>query len=309
MTASARCLCGLAATLGIAGQLPGARPESLPVYIHPGNSGELLTLFPADGPQVTIPLPSGLPGSLTLNAFGPDGKSVYVQKADGSFEGIIKIEFKPPRQSLVPGSAGLGTIWHLTVSQPGGRIFLSGIDRNRSRCGTFEIDPDAGTFRTLLGGAYPDCGGGGGAISPDGKRVLGHVGKELSVRDLETGSNEVVHGIPGGPSKNDGTWPYKATWSPDGRWISTIVRDRVILIDVTNTSRRRNLGHGSVPVMWSRDSKYILLSKSELRCALTLYFESLETLDVQTGRRKVVKSSHCEVGGGWFGWVDAGAVQ
>jgi hypothetical protein len=256
-----------------------------------------------------LPLPSGLPASLTLNAFGPDGKAVYVQRADFSFEGIIKIEFKPARQSLVPGSAGLGTIWHLTISRPGGQIFLSGIDKNLRRCGTFEIDPDAGTFRTLLVGAYPDCGGGGGAISPDGKRVLSHVGEELSVRNLETDSNEVVHGIPGGPSQSDGTWPYKATWSPDGRWISTILRDRIILIDATDTSRRRNLGHGSVPVVWSQDSKSLLLSTSQLRCAPSLYFESLESLDVQTGKRSVIKSSRCEVGPGWFGWIDSDAVR
>jgi hypothetical protein len=317
MTASTRFFGGLvstlAATLTIGSwkqlKVRADSPSLCAAYIHPGNNGALLTLFPADGPQVTIPLPSGLPGSLTLNAFGPDGKSVYLQKADGSFEGIIKIEFKPPRQGVVPGSAGLGSIWHLTVSQPGGQIFLSGIDKSLSGCGTFEIDPDAGTFRTLLAGAYPDCGGGGGAISPDGKRVLSHVGQELSVRDLETSSNEVIHGISGGPSKYDGTWPYKANWSPDGRWISTILRDRVVLIDATNTSRRRNLGHGRVPVMWSQDSKYLLLSASQLRCAPYLSFESLESLDVQTGKRSVIKSSRCEVGPGWFGWIDPGVVR
>ena len=284
-------------------------PRWCAAYIHPGTNGALLTLFPADGPQVTLPLPSGLPAGLALNAFGPDGKAVYVQKADLSFQGIIKIEFKPARQSVVPGSPGLGTIWHLTIAQPGGQIFLSGIDKNLSRCGTFEIDPDADGFRTLLVGAYPNCGGGGGAISADGKRVLSHVGKELSIRNLDTDSNEVVHGIPGEPSQSDGTWPYRATWSPDGRWISTIVHDRIILIDATDTSRRRNLGHGSVPVVWSQDSNSLLLSTSQPRCAPSLYFESLESLDVQTGKRSLIKSSRCEVGPGWFGWIDQAAVR
>jgi hypothetical protein len=195
------------------------------------------------------------------------------------------------------------------VTQPAGRIFVSGINKGQGGCGTFEIDPDAGTLQTLLAGAFPDCGGGGGAISPDGKRVLSHAGQELSVRDLETGSIEVIKGIPGGPNQYDVTWPFKATWSLDGRWISTIVRDRVILIDATNTSRRRNLGPGSVPVVWSQDSKYLLLSTSQLRCAPSLYFESLESVEVQTGKRSVIKSSRCEVGPGWFGWIDSGAVR
>ena len=317
MTASTRFFGGLVSAMGailaIGTWTPlkviGESPSLCAAYIHPGIHGALLTLFPRDGSQMMIPLPSGLPGSLTLNAFGPDGKTIYVQKADGSSQGIIRIEFKPPRQSVVPGSAGLGTIWHLTVSRPGGQIFLSGIDKDVSRCGTFEIDPDAGTLRTLLVGAYPDCGGGGGAVSPDGKRVLSHAGQELSVRDLETGSNEVVHGVPGGPSQYDGTWPYKATWSPDGRWISAIVHDGVILIDAANTSRRRNLGHGTVPMVWSQDSRYLLLSTSQLRCASSLYFESLESLDVQTGKRSVIKSSRCEIGPGWFGWIDPGAIR
>lgn len=319
MIAAARHLCRLSAaavaTFGIGSWVLASAEAESPyfssAYIHPGDNGPLLTLFPADGPQVMIPLPGGLPRSLTLNAFGPDGKTIYVQKADYfSSEGIIKIDFKPPRQSVVPGSAGLGTIWHLTVSRPGGQIFLSGFDKNRGECGTFEIDPDAGTFRTLLAGRYPDCGGGGGAISPDGKRVLSHVARqELGVRDLETGSVEVVHGILGGLSQYDLNWQYLATWSPDGEWISTIVRDRLILIDATNTSRRRNLGHASAPMVWSQDSRYLLLSKSQLRCASSLYFESLETLDVQTGKRNVIKSSRCEVGPGWFGWMDPSAVR
>ncbi len=317
MTASTRILGGLASTIVATlvvciwtqPNVAADSPSLCAAYIRPGNNGPLLTLFPADGPQVMIPLPGGLPGSLTLNAFGPDGKTVYVQKADLSFEGITKIEFKPARQSLVPGSAGLGTIWHLTVSRSGGQIFLSGIDKDRSGCGTFRIDLDTGTFRTILVGAYPDCGGGGGAISPDGKHILSHEGQELSVRDLETGSSEVIHGVPGGPSQYDVTWPYRATWSPDGQWISTVLGDRVILIDASNTSTRRNLGRASVPVMWSQNSKYLLLPAPQLRCAPSLYFEGLQSLDVQTGKRSVIKSSRCEVGPGWFGWVDLKAVR
>src|ERR1017187_6986845 len=49
-------------------------------YIHPGDDGRPeLTLFPMVGKEITVPLPPGLSSSLTVNAFGPDGKSIYVQ--------------------------------------------------------------------------------------------------------------------------------------------------------------------------------------------------------------------------------------
>jgi DNA-binding beta-propeller fold protein YncE len=268
------------------------------------------------GAMETVTLPAALPWSLTVNAFSPDGKAMYVQKADGSSDGIIKVEFKPARQSVLRGTIGLRTIWHLTVAQPSGRIFVSGLNKNpQGGCGTFEIDPDAGTFRILRAGKYPDCGGGGGAISPDGKRLLSYEGEDSTVVELETGAVHVIRGIirgiRGGPDQADVIWYRRATWSPDGRWISvTPVDKELVLIDATDTSRRRTLGSsGGAPVVWSPDSKYLLLSKSESQCAPYLYFESLEVIDVETGKRTVIKSSHCEVGPGWAGWIDLEAIR
>lgn len=294
-------------------QLQPVRAGSPPfsaAYIHPGDNGPLLTLLPMAGATETFPLPAGLPRSLTVNAFSPDGRALYVQK--GSSGGIIKVEFKPVRQSLVRGSIGLGTIWHLTVAQPSGRIFVSGVTKSPSEgCGTFEIDPDAGTLRTLRLGTYPDCGGGGGAISPDGKRLLSYEGKELSLIELETGAIHVIKGMRGGPDQADVIWFSRADWSPDGRWISvTPFNKGLVLIDATDTSRRKTFGSsGGAPAVWSPDSKSLLQSKSELRCVPYLYFESLEVIDVETGKRTVIKSSHCEVGVGFFGWINPETVR
>jgi hypothetical protein len=296
-------------------ELPNVRAASKytfsAAYVHPENRRPVLSLFPIEGPALTVPLPAGLPESLTLNAFGPDGKAIYVQKADRSSDGIIKVEFKPARQSVVPGTVGLGTIWNLTVSQPSGRIYVSGLSKTRGQCGTFEIDPDAGAFRILLVGAYPDCGGGGGAISPDGKRVLSYRDTELSVIDLETGTVEAIKGIAGRATQRHVTWPRTASWSPDGRWISTVFDNGgIVLIETTDTSKRRNLGSsGGAPIIWSPDSRYLLLSRSESRCDQYVYFTSLESLDVETGRRRAIQSSRCEVGPGWVGWVDSEAVR
>jgi hypothetical protein len=278
--------------------------------IHPGDNGPLLTVFPIAGPKLTVPLPAGFPRTVTVNSFSPDGKAVYFQKADLSPNGIIKADFKPPRQELVPGTVGLGTIWNLTISQPSGRIFASGVSETKGQCGTFEIDPGTGTIKTLLTGPFPDCGGGGGAVSPDGTRALSYSRKELSIIDLATGTVQAIKGVPSRDSERDVTWPRRATWSPDGRWISTTVGDRMLLIDTNDTSKRRKLGSSGGPiVVWSPDSNYLLLSRSELRCTLTLYFDSLETVDVRTGKRNVIKSSHCEVGGGWLGWVASDVVS
>jgi WD40 repeat protein len=288
-----------------------ASPSFCAAYIHPGDHGPALTLFPMEGPEVSISLPAGLSRNLRVNAFSPEGKAVYVQNASRSSDGIRKIEFKPERQSIIPGSVGLGPIWHLTVAQPSGRIFVSGISGSgrKADCGTFEIDLNAATFRTLLAGLYPDCGGGAGDISPDGKRVLRFSGKELSVVDLETGDVRAIKGVGRGLSQEQVTWSRKIVWSPDGRWISAILsHNKIVLIDATNMSQRRNLGaSGNGPVEWSPDSKYLLLSKSELRCFE--YFESLQTLDVETGRRSTIKSSHCKIGPGWVGWIDPEAVR
>jgi WD40 repeat protein len=257
-----------------------------------------LILFPTAGPQVTVPLPAGLPADLRLIEFSPDGTAIYVQSL-GGWDRITKIEFRPARQRIIRGSVGVGTILSLVVLHKPERILVSGVAKSRGKveCGVFEIDPDGGEFRQLLDGKFPDCGG---FISPDGKRVLRlqKLGNQLSVLDLATGAVQAI---------GDGlSW---ADWSPDGQWIATVLDyHRVVLIDATDTSRRRNLGRTEDnQVQWSPDSKYLLLAKSELLCGGEL--SSLEALDVRTGKRSQIKSSHCNILATTFGWMDPEAVR
>jgi len=135
----------------------------------------------------------------------------------------------------------------------------------------------------------------GNSVSPLDKTYHGgRLGHRLSLLDLDTGAAFAL-----GADLQDGRW------SPDGRWIAaTSTAHRIVLIDATNTSRRRNLGSsGDASIRWSPDSKYLLLLKSELRCTLSLFFDSLQTLEVKTGRRIVIKSSRCEVTAGTVGWI------
>ncbi len=296
--------------VGCAGlQALGAAENFSAAVIHPGDKGLVLTLYPMTGTALDAPLPAGLPREVTVNAFWTTGNAIYVQKADQPSEGIIKIEFQPLRKSIVDGTAGFSTIWNMAVL-PSGRIVVSGISKIRGECGTFEIDPIAGKERTLLAGPFPDCGGGGGAISPDGRRVVSYSGKELSIIDLGDGAVTRINGIPAGQlSHSDVTWSHKASWSPDGKWISVFLKNRdILLLDASDTSKRTNLGPSEgPPAVWSPDSKHLLVSKSD--CLQYQYVQSLVSIDVTTHDRRVIQSSRCRIGPGWFGWVDFEAVR
>ena len=277
--------------------------------IHPGRVGAgggpnlsfVVTLCPFDGPSVTIPLPEGLPRSFNLIAFSSDGRAIYLQKGGllGPSDGIIKVEFKPTRFVTVPGSLGLGQVLYLTDPPQSTKLFVSGATRSGYglwHCGAFEIDPSSGTFWALRTGDSPQCDVGEGLAGPvtmDGRRMLNHRGSELEVIDLGTG---LPHSLGAGLSEG--------SWSPDGRWIAAWGSGRIVVIDADNLSHRKDLGRCCDGLAhWSPDSKYLLLSRRELRCALSLYFASLEVLDAGTGKRTVVKSSRCNTGG-WVGWLD-----
>jgi len=266
-----------------------------------------LTLFPIASPEVSVPLPKGLPADFRLIAFGSDGAAIYGQANDSrSRDGITKIEFQPVRQVIIPGSVGLSTIWNLAVLKLSGIIFVSGWSKTlgTGECGTFEIDPANGTFNIWRVGIFPDCGGGGGPISPDGKRVLRSPRSRenyLGMLDLATGIDQPI-----------GAGMSGATWSPDGRWIAAIQRasgaSSVVLVDATNTSHRRNLGRtDDSQAQWSPDSRYLLIARQGLQCGPELW--SLEIIDVGTGKRIEVKSSHCKIFENGTGWLDPKVVQ
>ena len=275
----------------------------IPLYCAAYFGDSKIILFPMAGPEVPVPLPEGLPYDFHLIEFSADGQAIYGQRLYG-WDGITKIEFKPTRQSMVPGTRGIGTIGSLVVLRPSGRILVSGSAKigDAVECGVFEIDAGSETFRPLFIGRFPDCGG---DISPDGKYVLNSSraeGNLLTVRDLDTGAVRPV-----------GRNMTGATWSPDGRWIAAIRHvsgsSDVILIDAANISRRKNLGGTSdTQAMWSPDSKNLLLSKlQEIRCGW--FLASLEVIDAQTGKRRGIKSSHCKINVNAIGWMDPGAVR
>lgn len=282
-------------------------PSWAAAYIQPGLEKPVITLFPIAAAKLRVPLPEGM-RNLGFCTFGLDGKTIYVQNHPA--EAIIKLEFHPLREAVIPGTSGFASIWSLAIVERSGHIVISGIAAGQ--CGTFEIDPKAGTRRALLAGAYPLCGGGGGEVSPDGQRAVRHVMGNLRLTDLGTGTSRVVKGFGSSTTTDDVTWLHSMAWSPDGRWISVVDQDRrIFLIDSDDIERRRHLASssGGVSVTWSPDSRYLLVPKSGFRCALYLYFVSLDAVDVQTGRRTKIRSSRCEVSSGWVGWIDPSIAQ
>jgi hypothetical protein len=274
------------------GQVPSSYS---PIYFNRSPPGQFV-LFPTGGPPITIEAPPGL----TPN-FSPvgssDGTAIYGEDAVG--DGLIRIEFHPTRQGIVPGSAGLRGILSLTFSQPSGRLFVSAhrTAAGEQQCGDFEIDPGSGTLRPLRIGRYPDCGG---AVSPDGTRELHWALDQLSILDLQSGAMiPLARG------------PASAVWSPDGRWIAAAVGQspRIMVIDAEHPTRKTNLGKAYGPLVWSPDSRYLLHVRSQFSCIPTLYGESLEIVDTFTGKRSLVKSSHCQIIGGTIAWLDDGAFR
>lgn len=294
-----RFLCRLALMMQFLGALFADSITFTAAYIHPGDHGHVLTLFPIAGKETTLPAPPGLLNNGRA-VFGPDGRTIY---ALGS-EGIVRIDLRPARQSIVHGTSGFTAIWHFTISQD--RIFVSGI-LSGAECGTYEIAPDDESPRRLLAGVFPECGGGGGDVSPNGKRLMGHVGADLALIDLETNTPHIIRGLKE-LTREDVTWKGQAAWSPDGKWIAACHDGSVFLVDL-KTSHPRKIGGASGLIGWSPDSAYLLVSKSQLSCLGFLYFESLAVIDLRTGKESVIKSSHCKVGGSWVGWIDPEVVR
>ena|SRR5579863_994803 len=209
--------------------------------------------------------------------------------------GIEEVEFQAVRERVIPGSIRTGEVRCLSVSPSSHRIVFSGWSWSQGTGGVFEIDRDAGTIRELPASLPSFCGG------PDGKPALEHAGKQLGLVDQGTGSVQTIKSIGADAS---------CEWAPDGRWIVCVNNRRLVLVDSSDPSRPRDLGtSGSGPVAWSPDSKRLLLVKSQASCLPTLHGQSLEVLDVQTGKGAPVKSSHCSILSGSIGWLDRAVAK
>ncbi len=275
------------------------------VYLH-GDHSDTLKIFPVKGDPIAITLPLRLADAI----FGPDGKSIYGIRVERPENGlpvrrdIAKIDFNPIHSTIIPGGRGL-VIKSFAISSRQDKVVISGGLQfsDARRCGIFVVEIPTGNVKQILSGDCHDQWSWDHlSLSPRGEQAVASHDRHLELLDLVQGvtrslGNEFETGI----------------WSPDGKWIAAREsgdRDRIWLIDAANFSRRRSLGAAVVLMPeWSPDSRYLLLWKDYIfRCGFYLDVDppsTLETLDIQTGKRSTIKSSRCKITAGPTGWISS----
>jgi hypothetical protein len=307
-------LCGLLAT-------QAATSLELPAQYQSANhqfgiDSDTLTLFPPSGKTITIKLPFRLNDA----TFGPDGESIYGTIFDAKATlrphpaGLSRIELNSQRATVIPGSIGI-LIKSFAVSSRQDKVVISGSrqDTNGRRCGVFDIPIPVGDVKQILSA---DCHNQWSwdhlSLSPNGEQAVATVGSNAN-HDLHLEILDLVYGT----TKSLGGEFWIGAWSPDGKWIAARSNgrvDKLILIDAANFSRRRPLGPADVLMpQWSPDSRYLLLWKEyPFRCGFSLDVDTpatLETLDIQTGKRSTIKNSRCQIDQGTTGWISGEIVK
>jgi len=290
----------LVATAWQGPDLPGntLRTHFVPAYF--GGPGSPALLFLESGEQVALEWPKGLPPRVHFLASSRDGRAVYVQGLAFSSSEITKVEFDPQQQFAVPGTKGLGQLSSLVESTLPQRLIALTVPNKGGASAAYTIDETTGVRSHLSFGSMNDCG----PVSPDGQHALCYEEGEMVLMDGKSGKARTV---PGMRNRTAITW---SSWSPDGRWIALNDNGALTSIDSDNPSQKKHLGSGGKgPPVWSPDSARILVSKSELSCAITLYGLSLEVIEVETGKKNVIRGSHCRIMGGSYGWLNRDLAQ
>ncbi|HEY7337833.1 MAG TPA: hypothetical protein VH639_23265 [Bryobacteraceae bacterium] len=285
-------------------------------YVSEGIDGDSrLVIFPGVGNESSIHLP------LTLRyiAFGASGESLYAtafqrldEKSFTTAPGLLKIGLNPVKVSRLPGFDDFDGINSFAVSRAEDKIVFSGArhDGNSRRCGVFEVSLPSGSMHPVL--QTPDCIAGGPwrvvdlapdsqeAVIKDLSRVPGTLvssDPRLKLLDLQTAAAM--------PLEKE---LWKAAYSPDGKWIAALQLgehgvSKTFLIDRKDLSRRRDLGLGIDELVWSPDSQFILHAVYRPAC-IPGGGNALETIEIKTGTRTVLKNSICDAGSGLdIGWV------
>lgn len=275
-------------------------PDFVPANLFVDN----LRVFTSRGASTMLSLPKSARGDLAANSDG-NGRSIYLTSLDPSrYTGITKVDIKTRQASSVRGSDAVGRVDFLVESLDG-KLCVSGfrMEGDQLERGMIEIDQKAGKSRMLQRGEY-------GAISPDCRSALRHDSgvtardgdtrqrRTMSVVDTKTGESRLLAGAEEGE------------WSPNGRWLLTVTDRHFELRDAATLRKSKDLGLAETSAAsWSPDSKQLLVIKNQITCVFTLYGRTLEVIDVETGKRKIVPNSHCEFLAGAILWVDREAMQ
>jgi len=180
-------------------------------------------------------------------------------------------------------------------SRPIGGSLACGIYRVWIATGKVDSVREGTDCANPLDGGSPDVED----VSADAKQALLKIGNTLRSVDLSTGSIVRLEGQ-----------LWRGAYSPDGNWIAALELgtqrpSKTILIDRQNPSARRDLGGISdQEVVWSPDSRTLLHVEVRKGCP-AWNLDSLEIVDIETGKRVSIEKSVCRSGRGdrKLGWV------
>jgi hypothetical protein len=272
-----------------------------------GNHEEfLIAVFPQGGKEFEISLPL-IPRWF---AYGPSGKSVYatalVETATRHFtdqRGILKIDVDPVRVSTIQGLDAFYSLGPFAVSQREDLLVFGGAkgDYPTGNCGVYEISLPAANTRAIT--ETSNCRAGSPwrvlSLAPEGTSALVSADRSLALLDLALGSITKIEGQ-----------LSRGSFSPNGKWIAALqpgdpkAPSKTILIDRANLASRRDLGGiNDDEVVWSPDSRFLLHAVPRPACPSQNTL-ALETLEVQTGNRTLIKESICNSGSSrQIGWI------
>jgi hypothetical protein len=271
-----------------------------------GHVEHFVAVFPPSGNEFEISLPL----ITQWFAYGPSGRSVFAtalrETGPRSFTdqpGIFKIELDPVRVSTIQGLDAFYSVGPFAVSQGEDLAVFGGAKGNypAGSCGVYEIGLSAWVVRAVI--ETSDCRAGSPwrvlSLSPEGTEALISASRRLALLDLSKGTITQIEGQLSGGS-----------FSPDGRWIAALqlgdpkAPSRTVLIDRTSLASRRDLGGvEDAEVVWSPDSRFLLHAVYRPACPSQDPL-ALETLEVQTGRRSLIKDSICNSGSSrQIGWI------
>jgi hypothetical protein len=278
-------------------QLGGLMNEYLPALCRPGpfgNSSFQLVVFPPGSTEVVLEVPI----KLWVFAYAPSGTALYEWLKGESRSCLYKVEFNPVHIAPAACPPGLDVVFSFAISSKEDRILISGAMKGESglRCGVFEVHVADGTTSEILG--TTDCGSYRDRMrwaslspSPSMDRAVAISGNQLELIDVDKGTIRAI---------GDGF--VKASWSPDGKWVAALKkRGGTVLLDASYLKKVRALAESEVE--WSPDSRYLLRSRECFSPIASNGVGTLEALDVNTGKRIAIESSHCKVDFAGLGWV------
>jgi hypothetical protein len=277
----------------------GYSPAFVSTISSPGHTQ--LVVFPFYGKSFDVPIHSAS-GEFVLSS---DGGSVYGScsqrlGADAADEQstitLCKIDLRAGTTTLLPGSSGL-RVDSFAVSDHGDRILFSGADpQGGDAFGLFELRLPEGRVRSIVrqSDKSPQSQWMNLSLSPDNERAVATHEGRLELINMRNGSTEPL-----------GAELFMAAWSPNGKWLAAVEKGqsgRTIVMDAKTLVRLRTLGTSELD--WSPDSRYILGVE-----ACGPYSGTFDAMNVETGERAVIESSHCRVNQATTGWVRSDVTE